>query len=105
MGGIALRNRRGLYDYLDYRCIFSPRFSLMANVTSGTSSFIRESEMEKHTQLGECSLVYNHLHTFVTMRGGGNGVLRRFQQPRSYRDEIETQNQLVSRSLSVAKEP
>ena len=53
------------------------------------------------------------LRYLVRLKEGRNWVLRRFQQLRSYRDEIETQNreeipyslQIVPRGLSVAEGP
>ena len=55
-----------------------------------------------------------HIHiSLYERKEGRNWVLRRFQQLRSYRDEIETQNReeipyssrIVPRGLSVAEGP
>ena len=58
-----------------------------------------------HAQVG--------IQTQAVVKEGRNWVLRRFQQLRSYRDEIETRNRkeipyssrLVPRGLSVAERP
>ena len=67
---------------------------------------------EKHTN-GYRNLILSEENTAGYMAEGRNGILHRFQQLRSYREETETRNQeeipfssqMVPSGLSVTEEP
>ena len=60
-----------------------------------------------------CIYIYIYICIYIYVKEGRNLVLRRFQQLRSYHDEIETWNReeipyssrIVPRGLSVAERP